>query len=121
MTDRPELRALLDVERASTEAQIASLTRTFDDVVESIEDVGNDDEHDPDGSTIAFERAQVIALLHQARANLAELDAAIERLASGRYGVCEVCGRDIPIERLEALPTTQRCLACAEVRSSRPG
>jgi DnaK suppressor protein len=106
-------RAVLAAERVSIEAQIAALTRTFDDVVASIEDVGNDDEHDPDGATIAFERAQVIALLRQARANLVELDAAAERLASGTYGVCEACGRDIPVERLEAMPTTQRCVACA--------
>ena len=42
--------------RAEVQARLRSLDRSFDDVVASIEDVGNDDEHDPDGSTIAFER-----------------------------------------------------------------
>jgi RNA polymerase-binding protein DksA len=103
----------LRAERLAIEAQVASLTRTFDDVVESIEDVGNDDEHDPDGSTIAFERAQVIALLRQARENLAEVDEALARVAGGTYGRCETCGRVIPPERLEARPTTRTCVDCA--------
>jgi DnaK suppressor protein len=108
-----EVEERLRAERVAIEAQLSSLTRTFDDVVESIEDVGNDDEHDPDGSTIAFERAQVIALLRQARENLAEVDAALARFAAGSYGTCELCGRVIPPERLDARPTTRTCVACA--------
>jgi RNA polymerase-binding protein DksA len=104
---------LLRAERAATERQLAALDRTFEDVVESIEGVGNDDEHDPDGTTIAFERAQVIALRRQAEANLVEIDAALERVAAGTYGTCEGCGRPIPPERLEARPTTRTCVACA--------
>jgi len=103
----------LQAERAATAAQLAALTRSFDDVVESIEDVGNDDEHDPDGATIAFERAQVIALRRQAEANLAEVDAALTRVAAGTYGVCESCGRPIGPDRLDALPTTRTCVTCA--------
>ena len=110
MTDPTEL---LRAERAATERQLAALDRTFDDVVESIEGVGNDDEHDPDGTTIAFERAQVIALRRQAEANLVEIDAALERVAAGTYGTCEGCDRPIPPERLEARPTTRTCVACA--------
>jgi DnaK suppressor protein len=105
--------ARLLAERASIEEQVASLTRTFDDVVSSIEDVGNDDDHDPDGSTIAFERAQVMALLRQARENLDEVDAALARAEGGTYGTCEVCGRPIPPERLDARPTTRTCVDCA--------
>jgi RNA polymerase-binding transcription factor DksA len=110
MTDPTEhLRA----ERAAIEAQLAALTRSFDDVVASIEDVGNDDEHDPDGSTIAFERAQVIALRRQAEANLAAVDAALARVAAGTYGTCESCGLTIAPERLDALPANPRCVSCA--------
>jgi RNA polymerase-binding transcription factor DksA len=100
-------------ERDATERQLAALDRTFEDVVESIEGVGNDDEHDPDGTTIAFERAQVIALRRQAEANLVEIDAALERVAAGTYGTCEGCDRPIPPERLEVRPTTRTCVACA--------
>ena len=103
----------LQAEQAAIEVQLAALTRSFDDVVASIEDVGNDDEHDPDGSTIAFERAQVIALRRQAEANLAEVDAALARLAAGTYGTCASCGGPIAPERLDALPANPRCVSCA--------
>jgi DnaK suppressor protein len=105
---------LLAAHRAEVTARLQSLTRTFDDVVASIEGESNDDEHDPDGSTIAFERAQVIALRDAAEAQLRALDGAIERLASGTYGRCEICARTIPDERLEALPATTTCVSCAE-------
>ena len=92
---------------------ISDLTHTFDDVVASIQDVGNDDEHDPDGSTIAFERAQVAALLDAAYQRLTALDAAIERIAAGTYGMCEGCGCVMSAERLEALPANRWCVTCA--------
>ena len=109
--DLPELVA---AERARTAAQIADLTAAFDDVVESAESAANDDEHDPDGSGgVAFERAQVAALLREARAKLADLDRAADRLAAGTYGVCAVCGAPIPAERLAARPSAETCVRCA--------
>jgi RNA polymerase-binding transcription factor DksA len=72
-----------------------------------------DDEHDPEGATIAFEREQLAALRDRAVASLAELDAADARLAAGTYGVCESCGEPISDERLAALPAARRCVNCA--------
>ena len=75
-----------------------------------------DDEHDPEGATIAFERAQVAALIEQARTRLTDLDRALESLqAEGRdaYGVCEVCGEPIAAGRLEARPSARTCISCA--------
>ena len=66
-----------------------------------------------EGATIAFERQQVAALLESTRRRLADVDAALERRASGGYGVCEVCGRQIPAERLAARPSARTCVACA--------
>ena len=71
-----------------------------------------DDEHDPEGTTIAFERSQLDALVRQAREHLREIDAAMARLAEGRYGVCERCGRPIAAERLEARPVARTCVRC---------
>jgi len=58
-------------------------------------------------------RGPLDALIRQAQAHLAELDAARERLAAGRYGRCEVCGAAIPGERLEARPSARTCVRCA--------
>ena len=53
----------LDRTRAGTLAQIDALTREFDEVVAASRSSNADDEHDPEGATIAFERQQVAALL----------------------------------------------------------
>jgi len=100
-------------ERARTIERIASLQRTFDEIVDAADGVATDDEHDPEGHTIAWERQQTAALLDAARARLAELDLAIRRIEGGDYGRCEVCGARIAEERLEAVPTTRTCVACA--------
>ena len=100
-------------ERARTVQQIASLQATFDDIVAASEQVATDDEHDPEGHTIAWERQQVAALLESARTRLGELDLAIRRVEGGDYGRCETCGRAIPDERLDAIPTASTCVRCA--------
>ena len=58
----------LGEERAAALAQIAALTREFDEVVAASQASNADDEHDPEGATIAFERQQIAALLEQAAA-----------------------------------------------------
>jgi RNA polymerase-binding transcription factor DksA len=103
----------LDAERQDTLARITALSREFNGIVESSAGVATDDEHDPEGATIAFERAQLAALTDQARSHLAELDEALDRLRQGRYGRCERCGRPIGAERLAARPAARTCIICA--------
>jgi DnaK suppressor protein len=62
-----------------------------------------------------------LALTDHERHELAEIGAALQRLASGDYGVCIDCGTDIGFERLQALPQALRCVACESVRESRGG
>ena len=106
----------LHVARARAVVRVSELEQAFDAIVESSSGVNIDDEHDPEGSTVGFERAQISALLDHARARLAELDAALNRLRSDDYGICEDCGDRIPQERLEAHPATRVCVACARRR-----
>ena len=75
--------------------------------------VATDDEHDPEGATIAFERAQLAGLLEAAQDHLGDLDEALGRLREGRYGTCENCGRPIGAGRLAARPAARTCIACA--------
>jgi DnaK suppressor protein len=60
-------------ERRRVTHQIVELQKSFDDIVEAGDYAALDDEHDPDGSTVAFERAQVAALLDQAQRRRSEL------------------------------------------------
>jgi RNA polymerase-binding transcription factor DksA len=112
------LRARLEIERHRVAERVAELTREFDAIISASAEANLDDEHDPEGATVGFERAQVIALLEQARAHLADLDAALARdeVAGGR---CAVCGEPIAPERLDALPAARLCVRCAGVASSR--
>ena len=106
-------RERLIAERDRLAQQVETLTADFDAIVESSELVSTDDEHDPDGSTVAFERQMVAGLLREAKAQLEELDVALARVEAGTYGRCESCGQPIPTERLEALPGTATCITCA--------
>jgi DnaK suppressor protein len=105
-------RALLTIEREKTMVRIAALTAELSDIVAATADANVDDEHDPEGSTIAFERARVSTLLSQGRTYLGELELADRRVEDGTYGVCERCGSAIPPERLRARPVARTCVRC---------
>jgi RNA polymerase-binding transcription factor DksA len=101
--------------------QVATLTHHLRGVIDASRFTNADDEHDPEGSTIAFERAQLTALLMAARRRLADLDEVLRRFDEGSYGTCEACGRPIPAERLAARPSARTCVGCAEGFTSRGG
>lgn len=95
---------------------MAALEAEFSRFVDAGNGTNIDDEHDPEGATIAFERAQVAALIDQARARIADVDRALIALAAhGRdaYGRCERCGEPIAAGRLAARPSARTCIACA--------
>jgi RNA polymerase-binding transcription factor DksA len=117
VTGPDPVRALTD-ERARTLERLADLTGDYAGIVAASVDSNADDEHDPEGSTIAFERSQVGALVAQARAHLDEIDAALARVERGDYGVCESCGEPIAPARLEARPVARTCIRCASGATS---
>lgn len=106
------VRAVLDAAEQAALARRTHLRAAFDELVAASTNANVDDEHDPEGATIAFERSQLDAHLRRVQADLAELDAARERLAAGRYGRCERCGGPIPADRLDARPTARTCVSC---------
>jgi RNA polymerase-binding transcription factor DksA len=110
------LAELLAAERAGTIEQIEILTMDLAGIISASMSVATDDEHDPEGVTIAFERAQVAANLERARGRLEDLDWAITQLSEGTYGRCERCGQPIAPERLAARPAARTCIACASRR-----
>ncbi|GAA2082967.1 TraR/DksA C4-type zinc finger protein [Aeromicrobium halocynthiae] len=100
-------------ERAEAERRLETLAADLAAVKQASEGSNADDEHDPEGATIAFEREQLSALVRRARQRVLDLDAALHRLDAGTYARCRTCGSTIPTERLEALPATQTCRDCA--------
>ncbi len=70
-------------------------------------------DYDPnfaDSSQVTAERADAERLATDLRDALDEVDAALERLANGQFGICEVCGKPIGAARLEAMPAARLCI-----------
>jgi RNA polymerase-binding transcription factor DksA len=112
-TEANNLRAAIALERERVVDQIANLQTSLDGIVDAVELTSTDDEHDPEGTTIAYERSQVTALLRQGREDLEALDAAARRIDDGTADTCDTCGRPIAFERLLALPGVHTCIRCA--------
>jgi RNA polymerase-binding transcription factor DksA len=110
MVDVERFRLLLEEERLRKLALLPALRRAITSVNAARQDSNVDDEHDPEGSTIAFELSQASALLAQSTAGLVQIDAALARIDAGRFGICEVCGEEIAEGRLEARPWTPYCI-----------
>ena len=115
--ERAAARNRLATEREQTAARLGALQRDLESITASTASAaGADDEHDPEGSSTAFDRQHVAALLDQANDRLAAIAAAELRLDDGSYGRCERCGREIGAERLAARPAAATCVACAAKR-----
>jgi DnaK suppressor protein len=110
----PDLRARLEAALSDNSEQLAALHRQLEEVVAASRDSNADDEHDPEGATIAFERQQLVALTAQLQRSREDLLRALEQ--GDGYGSCERCGRPIGAERLEARPTARTCIGCAARR-----
>ncbi|MEO8697149.1 MAG: TraR/DksA family transcriptional regulator [Acidimicrobiales bacterium] len=107
-----EYSELLAVSRNRTLARVRALEHDWQSIVDAADTSNLDDEHDPEGSTVAYERAMVISLLESARVSLVALDVANARLSEGTYGTCVRCGLPIGIERLRADVAATSCIAC---------
>jgi DnaK suppressor protein len=118
VTEPEAAKSRLHFDREQTLRQVADLEREFAAIVASAADgsAGSDDEHDPEGATVAFERQHVAALLDRARAHLEAIDTALRKVDAGTYQVCDICGGPIGAERLAARPAALTCVRCAAIR-----
>jgi DnaK suppressor protein len=115
MGDTEPAKSRLNTDRELAAQRLAELQRDFDAVVASAREgsAGSDDEHDPEGATLAFERQHIAALVTQAREHLAAADEALRKIDSGIYEICDICGGPIGEERLAARPASLICIRCA--------
>ena len=74
---------------------------------------------DSEEQAVELENASVLdALDASGHDELTEIHAALDRLASGEFGVCGKCGEDIPVGRLQVVPTARTCASCAAKRQT---
>jgi DnaK suppressor protein len=101
----------LEEERTRLQGIREGIQRERDD---AISDAGGElssfDQHPGDSGTETFEMEKNVSLLEQVDDELLEVEAAVQRLERGTYGTCQVCGRPIGDERLEAMPATRFCV-----------
>jgi len=98
---------LLDERKEVTEAlETFGLSRNTD---------GGYDPNFADISQVTAEKGEADALVQPLKETLIEIDEALGRIADGTYGLCMKCGKDIPLERLEAVPKTRYCTPCANL------
>jgi DnaK suppressor protein len=113
----PDARAVraesVEARRRAVRDALAEVDRELADLRGMREGLSDDDEHDPDGVSMSSEWSRLEGLRQARLAELAEVEAAAARIASGEDGICAVCGRPIAPERLEARPQATTCIDCA--------
>jgi DnaK suppressor protein len=68
-----------------------------------------------DSAHTTAERSEVLSMIDELELARDNIDAALDRMHAGTYGKCERCGREIPFERLEAIPTASLCVNCKQL------
>jgi RNA polymerase-binding protein DksA len=110
------LRKALVEERESLREQLRDLGVNPDDPT-SVE--LQFDQGSADSAQITAERHRVTSIAEGLRANLGGVEHALRRMDAGTYGTCENCGREIPLERLEAIPFARLCIDCKQRAGTR--
>lgn len=104
----PALERRLRERRAELEARRAELTRAPErgSGISFGKRVG-------DGTIEAVSRLNDVGVVDSLNASAERVERALAKLAEGTYGVCDVCGNEIPAARLEAQPESAVCVNCA--------
>lgn len=85
------------------------------DMRESIGELSLIDNHPADIATEVYERSRDVAIHDRYMHKVHAIDSALQRWEEGNYGICEHCGKTIPMERLETLPSTTVCKDCSRL------
>ncbi len=104
----------LEEERERLTAVIVEHEKEMEDArnSETAADRSSDPEN-ADAGSMRLEYAKELSIERNAADLLHKVEHALRRIEAGQYGVCEVCGTAIPMERLEILPYATTCVTCA--------
>jgi RNA polymerase-binding protein DksA len=109
--DTDHFRQALLAERGRVEAAIEYLhAETPGSLEDETEEIGGVDNHLAESASPTLDREIDYTLEENAEQVLLRIDRALGRMDEGTYGKCETCGREIPVERLEARPWATLCI-----------
>src|SRR5690554_5493854 len=109
-----------------TDQQMQQLKKQLTDQLESLEDrvehteefdtteLSNYDNHPADNATDLFDQERGMAMTQFKEEEIEDIKAALAAMEAGTYGKCAECGKEIPYERMEALPTALTCIDHAQ-------
>jgi DnaK suppressor protein len=107
----------LDLEqfRRRLEEMRASFSKEIADLQEQVENVDQTEgygvkNHPAEDATELFDRQRSLAIQNEVERELRQVEHALRRIEAGQYGICEVGGEVIPVERLEARPAATLCI-----------
>ena len=120
--DDAAARSRLQSDQERVQGLIAGLREEGLDQEEAdqVGDLSHVPQHQADQGSEVFEREKDIAILEQLERELAEIEAALQRLDEGTYGVDEITGEPIAPERLEAYPIARTNIDSADTTSTDP-
>lgn len=109
---RDQLKEALEQQRRALEQLLANNDHfgSADPLSSTTGELSAYDNHPGDIGSEVFERGKDIALNEHAEHQLEDVMDALERMKEGTYGTCVICGRDIPFDRLQAMPDTEYCI-----------
>jgi DnaK suppressor protein len=109
--DKAKARRRLEQERTRLQGIRDDLEREREETTTEVAgELSTVDQHPGDSGTETFELEKTVSLLEQVGEELQEVEAALQRVEAGTYGICQACGRPIGDERLEAMPATRFCV-----------
>ncbi|MEK7252910.1 MAG: TraR/DksA C4-type zinc finger protein [Actinomycetota bacterium] len=114
---RDRFRRRLEEEQLRLQKMIADIEAEREEV--RLTETSSDRSPDPntaEGGSLAFEMEKELSILENTRDILSKVEESLVRIDEGTYGICDLCGTAIPVARLEALPYTKLCVACASAR-----
>ena len=111
-TDRARKLLLAEKERLEVALQSPDMASVADSpLTDSTSELTDVDQHPADMGTETFEREKNYSIRIRLEGELGDVERALKRLEQGNiYGLCEICGKPIPDNRLEALPGTRYCV-----------
>ena len=109
-----EFKQRLADERARLRASLERMDTRGDELVDAGAEEGDFDDAASDAATETLDRGTDMALEENLRSLIEEIDAALEKVAKGTYGICDNCGGGIKIARLDRLPYATMCVECQQ-------
>jgi DnaK suppressor protein len=113
-TTLQRFRKRLEEEKTRLEEQIEDYERELEEA--RLTESSSDRSPDPgnaEASSMKLEYAKELSIEQNSIDLLSKVNRALERIEAGTYGICESCGKAIPVERLDVLPYSTVCVECA--------